>query len=190
MVGRWHDNARRTSPSLSCRCCDGQRFQSVHKICRKHGFQMKAQGPCPGSKNGSWKGGRKIDKDGYVLLLRPDHPHADRHGYVREHRLVVEQAIGRHLRPEEVVHHKDDDTQNNAPTNLVLYATNADHLADTLVGKCPNWTIEGQARIAEGVRKPRQPSANPRQSKSDGPSSRRRTVDWSAKLDIGTLPPL
>lgn len=73
------------------------------------------------------RGGRKLDKHGYVLVRLPEHPHS-RSGYVREHRLVMEEVLGRYLRPEEVVHHEDGDRQNNSPENLRLFATNADHL--------------------------------------------------------------
>src|SRR5690349_3099448 len=40
------------------------------------------------SGHGHWKGGRTRDKDGYLLVLTPRHPWANRAGYVREHRLV------------------------------------------------------------------------------------------------------
>ena len=104
-----------------------------------------------GANNPNWRGGRLIDKDGYVLLHRPDHPNCNRHGYVREHRLVVEQAIGRYLDSVEVVHHLDNDAQNNVLSNLKLYPSNADHLGETLAGHVPEWTEEGLRRIREGV---------------------------------------
>ena len=46
-----------------------------------------------GSNNPNWKGGRKIDSNGYVLIWKPDHPFADVKGYVLEHRLVVEEHL-------------------------------------------------------------------------------------------------
>lgn len=76
-----------------------------------------------------WKGGRCV-VNGYVWIHRPDHPHAKHQGYVLEHRLVMEAHIGRHLEPAEVVHHMNDDTQDNRIENLQLYATNADHKRD------------------------------------------------------------
>lgn len=73
-----------------------------------------------------WQGGRKIRRDGYVLVWQPSHPES-RKGYVREHRLVMEQIVGRPLRPEEVVHHENDDPADNRPENLRLFATQAEH---------------------------------------------------------------
>lgn len=109
----------------------------------------------PLAKNGRWRGGRIVDKDGYVLLKRPDHPAADRHGYVREHRLVMEGILRRFLGPKEVVHHTDRDKLNNSPDNLRLFVHNADYLKDELTGKMPNWTPEGRQRTLEALRQPR-----------------------------------
>jgi len=62
-------------------------------------------------------------------VYRPEHPQADAKGRMREHRLIMEQVIGRYLRPEEVVHHDDDNGSNNDPANLRLFANNAEHKA-------------------------------------------------------------
>ena len=78
-----------------------------------------------GEKNGRWKGGRRVDKDGYVLLHLPDHPYRDYHGYVREHRIAMEKHIGRHLLPDEVVHHIDQDKLNNDISNLQIMTPQA-----------------------------------------------------------------
>lgn len=65
------------------------------------------------------------------------HPHTNgisknRQGYVREyingkyvlqHRLVVEQAIGRKLRDDEIVHHKDRNKSNNSLDNLEIMSS-------------------------------------------------------------------
>jgi hypothetical protein len=84
-----------------------------------------------------WKGGRKIRKDGYVLVVAPDgHPYpSDVHepsslAYILEHRLIMERQLGRYLRPEEVVHHIDQNPSNNDPSNLRLYANQREHLRD------------------------------------------------------------
>ena len=70
-----------------------------------------------GARNGRWRGGSFIH-NGYRLLLKPDHPFADKAGYVREHRLVIEEHLGRYLLREEIVHHKDGNKLNNTLSNL------------------------------------------------------------------------
>ena len=54
----------------------------------------------------------------YKLIHIPEHPYATKAGYVREHRLVMERHLGRYLKPDEIVHHKDSNTLNNDISNL------------------------------------------------------------------------
>lgn len=82
-----------------------------------------------GDKHHAWNGGISINDQGYVHRYAPDHPHATERGYVREHRLMVEQSLGRYLRPEEVVHHINGDVSDNRLENLQLFANNAEHKA-------------------------------------------------------------
>ena len=122
--------------------------------------------------NHFWKGGRIVDKSGYILVKTPGHPYSNHQGYVREHRLVMEKQIGRYLEPREVVDHIDGNTSNNDPQNLRLFASNADHLRVTLRGRIPNWTEDGLRRIREGVQKAAQRRASTRQaSETGGPPS-------------------
>ena len=75
-----------------------------------------------------WKGGRIIEKNGYVIIYKPDHP-AQIHGkYVYEHRYGMEQHLGRLLKPQEDIHHIDGDKQNNNINNLLLFANRSEHL--------------------------------------------------------------
>jgi hypothetical protein len=79
-----------------------------------------------GELSSSWKGGRRLN-GGYVYVHMPKHPFADGHGYVPEHRLVIERAIGRFLKLSEMPHHVDENRSNNAPNNLVLCQDRAYH---------------------------------------------------------------
>lgn len=80
-----------------------------------------------GAENVRWKGGRCLHQGKYWLVKMPEHPQADRHGYVREHRLLMEQHLGRHLDPGEVVHHRNGNGLDNRIENLELFGSNAEH---------------------------------------------------------------
>lgn len=71
-------------------------------------------------KHWNWKGGKYIDTDGYIRVYNPNHPYAMSDGYVREHRLVMEQKLGRYLMPLEDVHHINRNKQDNRVENLEL----------------------------------------------------------------------
>lgn len=73
-----------------------------------------------GSAASNWKGGRQITAGGHVYIHRPDHPSANKQGYVMEHRLVMEEHIRRYLTIDEVVHHKNEDKLDNRIENLEL----------------------------------------------------------------------
>jgi hypothetical protein len=71
-----------------------------------------------------------------VTVYCPLHPHARKpRGVVTEHRLVMEIVLGRYLDPEEVVDHRDSWPYHNWPSNLQLFASNADHLRSELAGR-------------------------------------------------------
>lgn len=123
--------------------------QMVGKVARKNGFRTRRTGPKSGAEHTGWKGGRQLDKHGYVLVYCKGHPHAKDGRYIREHRLVMEQHLGRYLERGEVVHHINGDRQDNRIENLFLFPSNTEHLRETLRGQCPRWTEDGMARIAE-----------------------------------------
>lgn len=67
------------------------------------------------------------ESNGYIMVLDPSHPYANKRGYVYQHRLVMEKRIGRILFPEEVVHHIDHNKKNNKPENLFLFENTGAH---------------------------------------------------------------
>ena len=66
-----------------------------------------------------WKGGRYVDRAGYILLHLPEHPAATKYGYVPAHRFVYEQSRGVRLPKGVIVHHLNGNKSDNRPENLV-----------------------------------------------------------------------
>lgn len=67
-------------------------------------------------------GFREIDRHGYIRVYAPAYPWPRKNSMVREHVAVMELHIGRRLKPDEVVHHRNHDTQDNRIENLELMA--------------------------------------------------------------------
>jgi hypothetical protein len=88
-----------------------------------------SKGSGAGADANNWKGGRFIDRLGYVHVVLPEHPRVHKNGYVFEHILVLEKVLGRPILPTEACHHIDGNRANNAPGNLMLFKTHGMHTA-------------------------------------------------------------
>ena len=62
-----------------------------------------------------------MSKDGYLYVYFKKHPYSDKAGRVYEHRLIMEQKLGRYLFPFENVHHKNGIKSDNRIENLELW---------------------------------------------------------------------
>ena len=103
-VGKWCDSCLDFSPvrvsSILEAHSDGRKYTSKCKSCNRPG-RIKTLG-------------------GYISILAKSHPNANKSGYVLEHRLVMEQKIGRFLESHETVHHINGVRDDNRPENLQL----------------------------------------------------------------------
>jgi HNH endonuclease/NUMOD3 motif-containing protein len=79
-----------------------------------------------GENNPNWHGGKRKHSKGYVRVLLPSHPYADKYGYVFEHRLIMEKYLGRYLQNNEHIHHINNIKNDNRLENLQLM-TIAEH---------------------------------------------------------------
>ena len=89
-----------------------------------------------GSDSPSWKGGRQIDKNGYVWL-RMSHPNSNSSGMIAEHRLVMSTHLGRPLFDWEHVHHVNAIKDDNRIENLMV-VTNKIHKGYVQCPHCHN----------------------------------------------------
>jgi len=80
-----------------------------------------------GSLSHMWRGGVRTNPEGYVKIYCPSHPFCDGGGYVMEHRLVAERALGKYLDPKNVVHHINKNVADNRNENLVICEDDAYH---------------------------------------------------------------
>ena len=70
---------------------------------------------------------QQMEHRGYLQIRKPSHPLADPGGYVGEHRLVAESAMGRPLEADEQVHHINLQKQDNGVENLAVLPGRAAH---------------------------------------------------------------
>lgn len=132
----------------------------VRRLQERHGLPRLKDGGRSGAQNHEYVSGRRVDPDGYVLVTAPqNHPYARKRTQrdtklIFEHRLVLEQTLGRYLLPTEIVDHRDGLTLHNAPDNLRLFDRNAAHLGETLKGRRPNWSAAGYQNMLLRHRQP------------------------------------
>ncbi len=102
-----------------------ERMQRTRDWCAPHYSRWLRTGDPEGSvprkprENG--RGAGWINEYGYRMLHRPEHPNARRGNRVPEHVVVMSEILGRGLRPNENVHHRNGQRADNRPENLELW---------------------------------------------------------------------
>jgi hypothetical protein len=94
---------------------------------RKNKISNSLKGKYIGENSCNWKDGKRISCGGYILITNYNHPNKTKHGDVFEHRLIMEQYLGRYLNEEEIVHHINEDKQDNRIENLMLFNNDSEH---------------------------------------------------------------
>jgi len=101
--------------SAKCQVCANRlNLKKAHKVLRATKGILSRQ----------WKGGRWISPLGYTLVYvnedSPYFPMVTHRRHVLEHRLVMAEHLGRCLKSEEVIHHKNGIKDDNRLENLQL----------------------------------------------------------------------
>lgn len=90
-----------------------------------------------------WKIEKVVSKGDYNYAIVRDHPFASNNGYVLEHRIIMENHLGRLLDPNEVVHHINESKKDNRIENLQLMKVGEHERLHACIGrrmielKCP-----------------------------------------------------
>lgn len=119
-----------------CRCGCGQRTsgkkyyrKGLHVSLFLPGHHMYGKMK---EKNHNWKGGfstvRGTSKGWYVLIHDPTHTRANNKGYVMQHILIVERAMGKPLPLGAEAHHVNEIPNDNRNSNLVVCQNHAYHI--------------------------------------------------------------
>ena len=66
---------------------------------------------------------KTVKKGDYLYAVVPSHPKATRNKYVLEHRVVMENYLGRLLEKHEIVHHINGNKHDNRISNLELLSS-------------------------------------------------------------------
>ena len=126
-------------------------WRTVNKYAKKVGVRPRPAGFQTGEGHHAWKGGRVETAEGYILVqLTPEHPYYEMaqvktsgpNRYVLEHRLVMAQKLGRSLREDETVHHKDGNKKNNSVKNLQLRQGNHGKGSCFRCSDCGSYNVE------------------------------------------------
>lgn len=110
-----------SSRHLDCPSCRSRDRCSCGHSKQRKSATCRACRPTEQRSNGNWKGGKTRHKAGYVMISAPGHPRARSSNYVFEHILVMKVALGRHLLPDETVHHVNGVRYDNRIDNLELW---------------------------------------------------------------------
>ncbi len=104
--------AKRHGSTLHCAMCDASFYRRFGEQDRGERVLQFCSRPC----YADWR---------FAKMKAKTYPKGD--GGVHRHRIVAESIIGRELKPEEVVHHIDENRKNFHPMNLALLPSQKIH---------------------------------------------------------------
>lgn len=82
-----------------------------------------------------WDIQKIVSKGDYNYAVVPEHPNSTKNGYVLEHRVVVENDLGRILREDEIIHHKNENKKDNRLENLEITSVGEHNIIHNKTGR-------------------------------------------------------
>lgn len=154
MAGLGRDTASSTMIDKTCQFC-GKRFK-IFPAHAREGRGKYCSRKCLGQRpkkpedHPRWKGGRRVNSNGYVYIR------VGVHQEILEHRHVIQEYLGRKLRRDEHVHHKNGVKTDNRLENLEVMLA-GDHNRHHKTGKYrgPNRMHAGKLLDSSGDKRRR-----------------------------------
>ncbi len=110
-------------PTWICRCdCGNEKIIPSHSLMNGLAKSCGCNQYKLGKDNPRWKGGKQMNKFGYILIYDPENKKSNKTGYTLEHRYIMSQKMGRALLKNETVHHKNGNRSDNRIENLELWS--------------------------------------------------------------------
>lgn len=111
-------NGKNGGPLWETPLCGGH-YERLRRYGNPNGSKKK--GPEKGKTSRRIIGTRYPKGDGYIKVWNPEHPNANKNGWVAEHTLIMSEKLHRPLLEGESVHHLNGVKDDNRPENLELW---------------------------------------------------------------------
>lgn len=133
------ESGRKESITLICANCKNPYHPSYNRMeastycsksCRKQHFSFTRETRSKMSESAKGHPSKRFEKimrTGYFYIYKPEHPFSGKQGYIAEHRLVMEQSLGRYLKEAETIHHINQIKTDNRIENLQLFPSRGQH---------------------------------------------------------------
>jgi len=108
-----------------------------------------------GENNHNFKGLRKHNYYGYIMIYQKSHPKADESGRILEHRVKVENYLGRYLKKNELIHHINGKKDDNRLSNLYLFNRRKHTIYEKALKICPDLVkkLKSNLKLIKGEQK-------------------------------------